>query len=352
MVPFTLADIGHILSVSDAYDTNQTVQWFSSNTAVATIDRNTGVITPVSMGEATIRAERTIEDTHHVVDCKIVLSVVPLSGWELDYEPELWNYDAVQTKTNCYAYVLNNQLDPVNQDFGVDVEFEPTQQPGQFYNKNRGTEPEFSTTGYYSNPSLLVTAVEKDFEKYNEIFGTNLQFIALESKDATCPPGTYKVALVVGPADYHWYRQDSDGYWSHKQGTTEVRRTDSYTNGSIITDPQTAVRENYPIFVGYFALSPWNNLFDEADIESIGNAAINMVDSISTLSIQAIQIGMSLEEVVTMLGGYGEDIGSGTVIHQYFTNAGDTVTIVYNMDPDGVFRVQKIQTGGTSHEAQ
>lgn len=28
------------------------------------------------------------------------------------------------------------------------------------------------------------------------------------------------VALVIAPGiDYHWYKQDSDGYWSHKPET-------------------------------------------------------------------------------------------------------------------------------------
>ena len=35
--------------------------------------------------------------------------------------------------------------------------------------------------------------------------------------------GGYAVLLVVKPkGDYHWYRQDSDGTWSHKPGSTKV----------------------------------------------------------------------------------------------------------------------------------
>ena len=35
--------------------------------------------------------------------------------------------------------------------------------------------------------------------------------------------GEYAVLLVVDPNnDYHWYRQDSDGTWSHKPGATKV----------------------------------------------------------------------------------------------------------------------------------
>src|SRR5204863_7854946 len=43
------------------------------------------------------------------------------------------------------------------------------------------------------------------------------------TKDARCPDGCWKVALVLaspqdeGPnGDFHWYRQDDGGGWSHK----------------------------------------------------------------------------------------------------------------------------------------
>jgi hypothetical protein len=41
--------------------------------------------------------------------------------------------------------------------------------------------------------------------------------------------------------DYHWYRQDSDGLWSHKLGFTEVIDVDGV--GNPIFDPRTSVRE-------------------------------------------------------------------------------------------------------------
>ena len=76
--------------------------------------------------------------------------------------------------------------------------------------------------------------------------------------------GTYKVALVAGidsygRLDYHWYRQDSDGLWSHKRGTTSITRLDN--SGDLIVDPQTADRDFYTEFLGYYAVSPWNNYY-------------------------------------------------------------------------------------------
>ena len=66
--------------------------------------------------------------------------------------------------------------------------------------------------------------------------------------------------------DSHFYRQDSDGYWSHKPGKEEVRRTDA--SGKLITDPETADRNydtsndnqnnetdnNYYKFCGYYSV--------------------------------------------------------------------------------------------------
>jgi hypothetical protein len=55
--------------------------------------------------------------------------------------------------------------------------------------------------------------------------------------------GGYPVVLVVDPGvDYHWYRQDDNGLWSHKPGSTPVINVDA--SGKLITDPGAANR-NY-----------------------------------------------------------------------------------------------------------
>jgi len=43
---------------------------------------------------------------------RLSVPVLPLSGYEVAYEPWLWNYSPVQEGTNCYAYSLNNQVWP------------------------------------------------------------------------------------------------------------------------------------------------------------------------------------------------------------------------------------------------
>jgi len=58
------------------------------------------------------------------------------------------------------------------------------------------------------------------------------------------------MALFILPGeDYHWYRRESDGTWSHKPGRTHAINTDNA--GQLITDPRTADRGEYMIFAGF-----------------------------------------------------------------------------------------------------
>jgi len=82
--------------------------------------------------------------------------------------------------------------------------------------------------------------------------------------DKPCPKGSRKIAGVIqdksaiGWNDYHWYRLESNGLWTHKRGRTEVQHKDA--SGKPITDPSKANR-NYPgnpdydKFCGYLCIS-------------------------------------------------------------------------------------------------
>ena len=158
---------------------------------------------------------------------------LPVSGFELDYEPELWN-DAgiVQNSTNCYAYALDRRAGfPEGHKL----------QPG-----------ELSGTPLASLADVAVGRIKELVLADAEAAGFTFEEVTAE---ATCPSGTYKVALVVDPGvDYHWYRQNPDGSWSHKPGHSEV--TDLDAAGNSILDPASADRDygfiNYSEFGGYF----------------------------------------------------------------------------------------------------
>lgn len=74
----------------------------------------------------------------------------------------------------------------------------------------------------------------------------------------TSMAGHYPVALVMDPGvDYHWYRLDDNGRWSHKPGNASA--TDQDASGRPITNPETADRDysasglpNYSQFCGYY----------------------------------------------------------------------------------------------------
>lgn len=157
---------------------------------------------------------------------------MPLSGYELDYEPNTWNNQYV-SRYNCYAYSLNTK------NYGF-------MQPGQG-NENPVTDNDLV---HYDR---VISKVESDVEEYGFVFQSIGRY-------EICPAGTYKVALVIDPnTDYHWYRQNSDGTWSHKPGPGSVTNLD-YSN-KIIIDPMECNRKqshylNYTVFAGYFAVSP------------------------------------------------------------------------------------------------
>ncbi len=165
---------------------------------------------------------------------------LPLSGSELNYEPGLWNNSSV-SYYNCYAYALNTK------NYGF-------MQPGQSVGHTTWTHAEIT------NPNTVLYYVNLDSANYGFTFTS-------VGRNDVCPDGTYKVALVIDNettwynsiVDYHWYRQDSDGTWSHKPGGTNVTNKD-YSN-NLIYDPQYCNRNaggglNYNLFVGYFAISP------------------------------------------------------------------------------------------------
>lgn len=166
---------------------------------------------------------------------------LPLSGYENLFDTFRWD-DSVQSNSGSYNYILCNQV-----------------HPGTTYLWYQQEPGEYANVGCYPfTKQNIVSAVEADFTKYNQDFNVNKVFQEV-SKDSVCPAGTYKVALASCTSGYHWYRQDADGYWTHKLGTAAVSKYDN--SGNLIKDPAQANRGIYNNFLGYFAVSPWNNYY-------------------------------------------------------------------------------------------
>ena len=68
-----------------------------------------------------------------------------------------------------------------------------------------------------------------------------------------CPPKYHKGAMVVDPGNtFHFYRQNNDGTWSHKDGGSEITRLDN--GGNIITDVKNIKSSKYRDFCNYYCV--------------------------------------------------------------------------------------------------
>ncbi|MFS0757483.1 hypothetical protein ABC383_22670 [Noviherbaspirillum sp. 1P10PC] len=140
------------------------------------------------------------------------------------YTPGKWNNDPnIQHRNNCYNYAN----DKITNTFA---------QPG------RGTGQ--SWTQLLSCANDVEPAAQRDGQ-------------VPVSTPATTPTQGHFIALVLGIGyDYHWYRLDDNGNWSHKPGQTPARNVDN--SGRTITDPQNCDRGPYNIFCGFFKCIPAN----------------------------------------------------------------------------------------------
>lgn len=159
---------------------------------------------------------------------------LPPTGAEPVYEPDKWNDEgAYQNTNNCYSYAAD--------DYRIHL-YDGLPRPGV-------AGGQYAT--YSPTCTLLMYNAELDgFEACNKpVAGSPIESDCTGYDcDKPCPGGQYKVMLFRDPAgeplaEYHFYRQDQGGCWSHKRGHTAVTNLDS--EGNLIGDPRTA-KKNYP----------------------------------------------------------------------------------------------------------
>lgn len=162
--------------------------------------------------------------------------LLPTSGYEPSYNPSYWNKDENIKRANCYAYAMDVLKD-------TEGKLQPGELAGSKYT------------------SLTEAAIFKAVQADGKYLGSGRE-IKRSSRDEKPGTNEYKVALVIAPnSDYHWYEQNSDGYWSHKRGLTEVSNLDA--SGNKIADPQSCDRNygygaNYSTFCGYYIVKYTN----------------------------------------------------------------------------------------------
>ncbi|MBQ4861047.1 hypothetical protein J8L98_04960 [Pseudoalteromonas sp. MMG013] len=152
------------------------------------------------------------------------------------YASEFWNASSRVSKNNCYNYAANVATN------------------------------NFAQPGYAS--------------RSGRFSGTCASVVAAATGDAGIEPTSYfsnrynpdetLLALVVAPGfDYHWYRRDNNGAWSHKAGQTPAKNKDN--SGKIITDPRSANRGIYTEFCGYFKTRSANRAQNSGSASISGN---------------------------------------------------------------------------------
>jgi hypothetical protein len=150
-----------------------------------------------------------------LIPTDVPAGLLPTSGSEPQYFAPAWNNPFIGPGNNCYAYACDDASDlRIN-----DCDFP---QPGSTAGEAPCDRSEFTV-------DLLRRRAAAD----------GLAIVPSGREDLPPPEGFYKIALFVAPGeDYHWYRQDDDGYWSHKLGDGPVLNVDG--DGHAITDPRTA----------------------------------------------------------------------------------------------------------------
>jgi len=189
----------------------------------------------------------------HIESCP---RISPLTGWEPAYDPFHWNKKSEIREThNCFSYAMNvNDPKQIRKCKGKKDCNASFHQPGsvshypQFRSDKPKTCPNMMMRLLGDNPNLMMTTFEEK-----------------------CPSQMSKIALVVDQSDdYHFLRQDNNGFWSQKSGARPVTNLDASKHE--IWDPQLCDLNfsryegvlNYDYFCGYMCVPRKRPLFMRA----------------------------------------------------------------------------------------
>ena len=186
-----------------------------------TFDRSPNQLSNAELKEELRAMNIILDDTNLEADSKKVFYGAPA------YEPKRWNNWLHMDLNNCYNYANNEITDTMAQPGRANnCTFSTTRPTG--YEIKKASICDGLNTVTASNPHSL-----PDHE---------LNLVAL----VFWPPEILYGELVF---DYHWYRLDNNGMFSHKPGQTAVTNVDN--SGKSITDPRFADRGPYTEFVGF-----------------------------------------------------------------------------------------------------
>jgi len=174
--------------------------------------------------------------------CKIS----PVNGFEPILDIDKWSNNIyLKDSHNCFAYAI----DTIDPKMIKDCKEDPECNVG------------FPQPGYEAGYKRFADQKEKGCgDMVSRLWGDNPK-VEASRFEYVCPKGTSKIALIVDPKrDYHFLRQDKDGYWSHKPGSLSIKRVDSSERPIIRPDRAIFLYNNkqeplmYTDFCGYFCV--------------------------------------------------------------------------------------------------
>jgi len=151
----------------------------------------------------------------------LFLSLFILLMMDMFYESK--KYECMNNN-NCYSYAFNN----------TNTKYKQKPQPGSYSNIKQ------------------VKRNNKEYKCKNFIYRVlndypNSRFISVNDykKGRRCNNDEYTIFLAIDndgiSTDYHFYKEDENGYWSHKPGLDEISYVDD--SGRKITNPLYADRD-------------------------------------------------------------------------------------------------------------
>ena len=210
--------------------------------------------------------------------CKSTFSKF-MSGYEPYYDPDEWANPLVEGTHNCYMYFLNDQQDRLKSkclDICKNKGHNNKTCRSKKINSCSNLKPQPGNHAYregiipkrkrkYTCKEMIYKVLKDNYDKKNKRY--NVKPVKFNQK---CPPNTYKGAMVIDTNNtYHFYRQDDNVRYSHKQGTLRVENKDA--SGKAIYAPHLADTDynkskkkdgiTYDQFCSYFCI-PNNNYRD------------------------------------------------------------------------------------------
>jgi hypothetical protein len=185
-----------------------------------------------------------------IIPLVLLVSLTPLNTFAADvvrnrflsyYSPTTFNDTTdLQYRMNCYGYAIGLYKQYYNGSIYK-------QQPGSFRRSSDAAQVQPGFIPY--NPAAAMTDILNKMN-YDRIRFANSGYgysISTYTPDfgsvAQAPAGQRMIALVTGNTDYHYYKQHSDGTWSHKPGATEVSNL-SITDRVPLTNANIASKAN------------------------------------------------------------------------------------------------------------